>query len=59
MEKIEFIRQRYQEARDAYNTSKNNAYYEGKMVGIIEGVAYIMGISWIEADILMNKSEGN
>jgi hypothetical protein len=57
MESIEFIRQRYQEARNAYNTGKDNAYYEGKMVGIVEAVASIKGISWIEADILMNKSE--
>ena len=28
------------------------------MVGIVEAVASIKGISWIEADILMNKSEG-
>ena len=57
MESIEFIRQRYQEARNAYNTGKDNAYYEGKMVGIVEAVASIKGISWIEADILMNKIE--
>jgi hypothetical protein len=55
MEKIEIIRERYQEARNAYNTDKNNAYYEGKMVGIVEGVAYIMGISWIEAEVLITQ----
>ena len=55
MEKIEIIRERYQEARNAYNTSKNNAYYEGKMAGIVEGVAYIMGISWIEAEVLITQ----
>jgi len=57
MENIEIIRQRYQEARDAYLTVKDNAYYEGKMVGILEGVAICLGISWIEADILINKRE--
>ena len=55
MEKIEIIRQRYQEARDIYNTGKDNAYYEGKMVGIVEGVAYMMGISWIEAQVLITQ----
>ena len=62
MEKIEIIRQRYQEARNAYNTSLHSAgsyYYEGKMVGIVEGVAAGMGISWLEADILINKREEN
>ena len=58
MEKIEIIRQRYQEARNAYNTSLHSAssyYYEGKMVGIVEGVAYVMGISWIEAEVLITQ----
>jgi hypothetical protein len=62
MEKIEIIRQRYQEARNAYNTALHAPaayYYEGKMVGIVEGVAAGMGISWLEADILINKSEEN
>ena len=55
MESIEIIRQRYQEARNAYNTGKDNAYYEGKMVCIVEGVAYMMGISWIEAEVLITQ----
>jgi hypothetical protein len=55
MENINITRQRYQEARNVYNTGKDNAYYEGKMVGIVEAVAAIKGISWIEAEVLITQ----
>jgi len=57
MENLAIIRQRYQEAYAIYNTGKETAYYEGKIVGIVEGVAAMMNISWIEADNLLRKSE--
>jgi hypothetical protein len=56
MEKLEIIRQRYAEAYAIYNTGKDTAYYEGKIVGIVEGVSAMLGISWIEADNLLRKS---
>lgn len=57
MEKIEIIREKFQEAARVYATSSGSdaSYYEGKMVGMIEGVAYFMNISWIEADVLLRK----
>jgi len=57
MEKLEIIRQRYAEAYASYNTGKDTAYYEGKIVGIVEGVAAMTDISWIEADNLLRKTE--
>lgn len=59
MEKIEIIRQRFQEAVNAYSTSSgaSASYYEGKIVGLTEAVSYWMGISWIEADVLLRKTE--
>jgi hypothetical protein len=55
MENLDIIRQRYQEAYAIYNTGKDTAYYEGKIVGIVEAVAAIKGISWIEADNLLRN----
>lgn len=55
MENISIIRQRYQEAYAIYNTGKDTAYYEGKIVGIVEAVAAVKGISWIEADNLLRN----
>jgi hypothetical protein len=57
MENIDIIRQRYAEAYAIYNTGKDTAYYEGKIVGIVEAVAAIKGISWIEADNLLRKAQ--
>jgi hypothetical protein len=57
MENIQIIRQRYQEANAIYATGKDTAYYEGKIVGIVEVVAACLGISWIEADNLLRKTE--
>jgi hypothetical protein len=57
MENLSIVRQRYAEAYAIYNTGKDTAYYEGKIVGIVEGVAACLGISWIEADNLLRKSE--
>ncbi len=59
MDKIEIIRQRFQEAQNAYSTASgaSASYYEGKIVGMIEAVSYLMGISWIEADVLLRKTE--
>ena len=57
MENIEVIREKFQESTRIYATSHDStaAYYEGKMVGMIEGVAAMMGITWIEADVLLRK----
>lgn len=57
MEKIENIRARFQEAVKVYNTASGSdaSYYEGKMVGMIEAVAELLGIEWIEADVLLRK----
>ena len=57
MEQIEVIRGKFQEAARIYaNSNGPDAHYnEGKMVGMIESVAYMMGITWIEADVLLRK----
>ena len=55
MENLDNIRQKFQEAYAIYNTGKDTAYYEGKIVGIVEAVAAIKGISWIEADNLLRN----
>lgn len=57
MENLNIIRQRYAEANAIYNTGKDTAYYEGKIVGIVEGVAACLNITWIEAEVLLRKSE--
>ena len=57
MEKIEIIRQRYHEARKAYATASGPAahYYEGKMVGIVDTMVELLGISWITAEVMLGK----
>lgn len=57
MENIDILRQKFQEAYAIYNTGKDTAYYEGKIVGIVETVAAIKGISWIEADVLLRRAQ--
>lgn len=59
MEKIEIIREKFKEACRMYSASNGSEsyYYEGKMVGMVEGVSAMMDISWIEADILLRKEE--
>ena len=59
MEKIEIIRQKFTEACAIYDTASGTtaAYQEGKMIGMIEGVAAMMDISWMEADNLLRKTE--
>ena len=57
MENLDTLRQKFQEAVDDYNTGKDTAYYEGKIVGIVETVAAIKGISWIEADNLLSNAQ--
>jgi|APCry1669189000_1035189.scaffolds.fasta_scaffold435649_1 hypothetical protein len=57
MERIEVIRKKFREANLLYKTYSgyDAIFYEGKMVGMIEGVASMMGITWIEADVLLRK----
>lgn len=57
MENIDIIRQKFQEACAIYATASGHtaSYQEGKMVGMVEAVATIKGISWIEADVLLRK----
>lgn len=59
MEKIETIRQKFQEACAIYATASGPmaSYQEGKMVGMIDAVALLMDISWIEADVLLRKTQ--
>lgn len=59
MEKIEVIREKFRDTCDSYRTSYGSdaAYNEGKMVGMIEGVAAMLGITWIEADVLLRKED--
>ena len=57
MEKIEVLQEKFKELCNQHKTSHgyDASYYEGKMVGMIEGVSMLMGISWIEADVLLRK----
>ena len=57
MEKIELVREKFKEAARIYATSKDSTahYYEGKMVGMVEGIASLLEITWIEADVLLRK----
>ena len=57
MEKLETIRQKFREACAIYATASGPtaSYQEGKMVGMIDTVAMMMDISWIEADVLLRQ----
>lgn len=57
MERIEVIRKKFQEANRLYKTYSgyDAIFYEGKMIGMIEGVADMLDITWIEADVLLRK----
>jgi hypothetical protein len=57
MENISIIRAKFQEAVDDYNASHSEeaSYYEGKIVGYIEALSFIKGISYIEADVLLRN----
>jgi hypothetical protein len=59
MENITVIRDKFQETVNLYDSSfgSTSAYYEGKIVGMIEGVAAMLSITWIEAEIMLRKSE--
>lgn len=59
MEKIENIRKVFRSVLEDFSKASGSdaAYQHGKMVGIIEGVSMMMGISWIEADVLLRKTE--
>jgi len=59
MENLDIIRAKFQEVVDDYNASHSEeaSYYEGKIVGYIEAVSFIKGISWIEADVLLRKTQ--
>lgn len=56
---LDTVRQRYHEARKAYATSSGPSarYYEGKMVGIVDTVADLLGISWIATEVLLGKDK--
>ena len=57
MEKIEVLRAKFKEVNAIYATSSGTEFHynEGKIVGMIEGVAAMMGITYIEADVLLRK----
>ncbi len=57
MENLDIIRAKFQEAVDDYNASHSEeaSYYEGKIVGYIEALSFIKGISYIEADVLLRN----
>jgi hypothetical protein len=59
MENLDIIRAKFQEAVDDYNASHSEeaSYYEGKIVGYIEALSFIKGISYIEADVLLRKKQ--
>ena len=59
MENLDTLRQKFQEAVDDYNASHSEeaSYYEGKIVGYIEAVSWVKGISYIEADVLLRKAQ--
>jgi len=60
MKNLNTIRARFQEACNAYATTSGtqSAYYEGKIVGMVDAVSEMLGISWVEADVLLRKTEG-
>ena len=59
MDNFECLRQKFQEAYAIYATASGMSFHynEGKIVGMIEAVAYIKGISFIEADVLLRKTQ--
>jgi hypothetical protein len=59
MENLDTVRARFQEACNAYAITSGAAshYYEGVMTGIVDAVAAMLGISWIEADVLLRKTK--
>ena len=57
MEKIEIIRENFQDTLKCYQTANgsNASYYEGKLVGLAQAAALFLNITWIEADVLLRK----
>jgi hypothetical protein len=59
MENITVLRATFQEALKIYASSSGPtaAYYEGKIAGMVDAAAAMMNIHWIEADVMLRKSE--
>ena len=59
MQDLKNIRRRYQDTvKDHKEASGADArYYVGKLVGMSDAVADMLNISWVEADVLLNKKE--
>lgn len=53
MEKMDTLIAKYLEVAALYHTSNGPmaSYYEGKMVGMAEAVADLLGITWLEATV--------